>query len=181
MFAVQNFHVIFIYWFVKNKRKTIYNSNRVIKNNIIYGLEENKVDMEMFDEVMCSARIYDFVMGLPDKYDTFVGDRGIRLSGGEKQRVSIARALLKNPDILILDEATSSLDAETEMLVQQAIEKAIKGRTVFVIAHRLSTIKNADWIIVLEGGEIKEQGKLKDLLDKKGRFYHYWTLQKLFY
>lgn len=155
--------------------------NDTIKNNIIYGLEENKVDMEMFDEVMCSARIYDFVMGLPDKYDTFVGDRGIRLSGGEKQRVSIARALLKNPDILILDEATSSLDAETEMLVQQAIEKAIKGRTVFVIAHRLSTIKNADWIIVLEGGEIKEQGKLKDLLDKKGRFYHYWTLQKLFY
>jgi len=155
--------------------------NNTIKSNIIYGLEENKVNMGLLDEAMRSARIYDFVMGLPDKYDTLVGDRGIRLSGGEKQRISIARALLKNPNILILDEATSSLDAETEMLVQQAIEKAIKGRTVFVIAHRLSTIKNADWIIVLENGEIKEQGKLKDLLATKGRFYHYWTLQKLFY
>jgi len=155
--------------------------NDTIKNNILYGVEENEIDTGMFDEAMRNARIYDFVMSLPDKYDTFVGDRGVRLSGGEKQRVSIARALLKNPDILILDEATSSLDAETEMLVQQAIEKAIKGRTVFVIAHRLSTIKNANWIIVLEDGEIKEQGKLRDLLDKKGRFHHYWALQKLFY
>jgi ABC-type multidrug transport system fused ATPase/permease subunit len=150
-----------------------------IGNNITYGLD--KVDEKTLDEAARNAQIYDFIMGLPQKYDTFVGERGVMLSGGEKQRISIARALLKNPDILILDEATSSLDTHTEMLIQEAVENVRKNRTVFVIAHRLSTIKKADHIIVLEDGQIKEEGPLKELLEKKGRLYYYWELQKLFY
>jgi len=150
-----------------------------IGNNITYGLD--KVDNKTLDEAARNAQIYDFIMGLPQKYDTFVGERGVMLSGGEKQRISIARALLKNPDILILDEATSSLDTHTEMLIQEAIETVRKNRTVFVIAHRLSTIKKADQIIVLENGEVKEGGGLKELLEKKGRLCHYWELQGLFY
>jgi len=152
-----------------------------IRNNIIYGLDENDVNEERLDSAARDAHIYDFIMSLPDKYETFVGERGIRLSGGEKQRVSIARAILKKPDILILDEATSSLDSETEDLIHKAIENVIKNKTVFVIAHRLSTIRNANHIIVLEEGQITEEGTLHELLDKKGRFYYYWNLQNLFY
>jgi len=153
--------------------------NDTIKNNIIYGLE--KVHDTELDGATRNAQIYDFIMSLPERYDTFVGDRGVRLSGGEKQRISIARAILKNPDILILDEATSALDSETEKLMQKALKNILKERTVFVIAHRLSTIQDADWIVVLENGQVKEQGKLQELLKKKGRFYYYWQLQKLFY
>jgi ABC-type multidrug transport system fused ATPase/permease subunit len=155
--------------------------NDTIKNNITYGLEKNDCNDISFEAAVHNAQLHDFIMSLPEKYDTIVGDRGIRLSGGEKQRVSIARAMLKNPDIISLDEATSSLDSHTEKLIQQAINNAVKGKTVFVIAHRLSTIKNADWIIVLEDGQIPEQGPLKELLEKKNRFYYYWELQKLFY
>lgn len=155
--------------------------NDTIKNNIIYGLEKWRVDTQRLDEAAHQAQAYDFIMSLPDKYDTFVGDRGVRLSGGERQRISIARAILKDPDILILDEATSALDTETETLIQKAIENLIKSRTVFVVAHRLSTIKNADWVIVLENGKIREQGKPQELLERKEIFYRYWELQRLFY
>ncbi|MCX5679746.1 MAG: ABC transporter ATP-binding protein [Candidatus Omnitrophica bacterium] len=155
--------------------------NDTIKNNIVYGLDESEVDVEKLDMVLKDSYIYDFVMSLSNKYDTIIGDRGVRLSGGEKQRVSIARVLLKDPDILILDEATSALDTTAEAVIQKAIESLVKNRTVFVIAHRFSTIKNADKIIVVEKGEIKEQGGLQELLEKKGKFYYYWEQQKLFY
>jgi len=147
--------------------------------NITYGIE--KVSKKKINEAAQQAYIYNFVMELPDKYDTMVGDRGMKLSGGERQRLSIARAILKNPDILILDEATSALDTETERCIQQAIENLVQNRTVFVIAHRLSTIKNADMILVIEKGRIIEQGPIQKLLEAKGRFYHYWQLQNLFY
>ncbi|MBN3040031.1 MAG: ABC transporter ATP-binding protein [Candidatus Omnitrophica bacterium] len=150
-----------------------------LRNNIVYGLD-GKVDEDELSNVIKKARLENFVQKLPQALETPVGDRGVKLSGGEKQRVSIARALLKNSEILFLDEATSSLDTHTERLIQEAIEEAVKGRTTIVIAHRLSTIKNADWIIVLEEGSLVEQGKLKELLDRKGIFFRYWEEQKFY-
>lgn len=133
-----------------------------IKENIAYG------DLEATDEEIIEAakgaNAHEFILSFPDGYETFVGDRGIQLSGGQKQRVAIARAILKNPSILILDEATSSLDSESEMLVQEALDRLMKRRTSLVIAHRLSTIKNSDIIIVLENGNIVESGKHEDLV-----------------
>lgn len=143
----------------------------------MYGINKKVSDKELID-IAKKARLYDFIANLPDKFDTLIGDRGVRLSGGEKQRVAIARALLKGSEILILDEATSSLDSMTEKLIQEAIDEAVKDRTAIVIAHRLSTIKNADKIVVIENGEVVEQGTLHELLDKKGRFYEYWEEQK---
>ena len=116
-------------------------------------------------------------MEFPNKMNTLVGDRGIQLSGGQKQRIAIARAILKNPKILILDEATSSLDAENEKIVQDALDQLMKGRTCIIIAHRLSTIRNADNILVLENGEIIESGKHKDLILKKGVYENLNKLQ----
>ena len=153
--------------------------NDTIRNNIIYGLKE-KVLGEKLTGVAKKARLYDFIMTLPSRFDTYIGDRGILLSGGEKQRVAIARALLKGAEILILDEATSSLDTKTEKLIQEAIDEAVKDRTAIVIAHRLSTIKNADKIVVIEEGRLVEEGKLSELLDKKGKFYEYWQEQKFY-
>ena len=110
-------------------------------------------------------------MSFPDGYETYVGDRGIQLSGGQKQRVAIARAILKNPSILILDEATSSLDSESELLVQEALEGLMKGRTSFVIAHRLSTIKNCDKIVVMDQGMIVESGTHDELVKIENGVY----------
>ena len=150
-----------------------------IKNNIAYGMDKNKVEKEL-PEILKKAQLHDFVAGLPDGLDTFIGERGIKLSGGERQRVAIARALLKDPEILILDEATSSLDSHTESMIQEALAEAVKGKTAIVIAHRLSTIKKADKILVLEHGRVVEAGSLNELLDKKGKFFEYWEKQKFF-
>ncbi|WP_127846006.1 ABC transporter ATP-binding protein [Psychroflexus aestuariivivens] len=140
-----------------------------IKENIAYGNPDASED-EIF-EAAKKANAHDFIMSFPEAYDTMVGERGVQLSGGQRQRVAIARAVLKNPVILILDEATSSLDSESEKLVQDALDKLMKNRTSFVIAHRLSTIKNADQILVLEHGEILETGTHQDLVQKEGGLY----------
>ena len=147
-----------------------------LRNNILYGLED--VTEEALQSVIHRARLADFVEQLPQGLDTLVGDRGVKLSGGEKQRVSIARALLKGADILILDEATSSLDSGTEKLIQEAIDEAITGRTAIVIAHRLSTIKHADTIVVLKDGSKVEEGTLQELLDKKDVLFRLWEEQR---
>lgn len=153
--------------------------NDSIRNNVSFGLDREANDDEIL-EALKKARLYDFVIGLPKKLETSIGDRGIKLSGGEQQRLSIARALLRGAEILLLDEATSSLDTKTERLIQQSIDEAVKGKTTVVIAHRLSTIKNADKIIVLEGGRLVEQGSLNELVEKKGKFYEHWEAQKFY-
>jgi len=112
----------------------------------------------------------EFIPQLPQKYDTVIGDRGLKLSGGQRQRIAIARAILKNPPILILDEATSSLDSVSEALVQKALDELMKGRTTIVIAHRLSTIKHADRILLIEGGEIADMGSHEELIEKNSTY-----------
>jgi ATP-binding cassette subfamily B protein len=118
------------------------------------------------------ANAHEFIMKLPDGYDTIIGSRGQNLSGGEKQRIAIARAILLNPRILILDEATASLDTETERLIQEALERLIKGRTTFAIAHRLSTLRNADRLVVIEKGKLEEIGTHEELVKKKGIYFN---------
>ena len=140
-----------------------------IKENIAYG-RLNAIENEII-EAAKGANAHDFIMSFPDGYETYVGDRGIQLSGGQKQRVAIARAILKNPSILILDEATSSLDSESELLVQEALEGLMKGRTSFVIAHRLSTIKNCDKIVVMDQGMIVESGTHDELVKIENGIY----------
>ena len=137
-----------------------------IRENIRYG----RIDAtdEEIEEAARKANIHDFIVGLPDGYDTQVGERGLRLSGGQKQRISIARVFLKNPPILLLDEATSALDNETEIKIQRALEQLSHGRTSLIIAHRLSTIKNADRILVLTEEGVVEQGTHEELMMKNG-------------
>jgi ABC-type multidrug transport system fused ATPase/permease subunit len=140
-----------------------------IRENIAYGKPGSDLD-EIIDAAK-QANAWDFIQSFPEKLDTIVGERGIQLSGGQRQRIAIARAVLKNPKILILDEATSSLDSESERLVQEALNKLMKGRTSVVIAHRLATIRNADKIIVLENGTIIEQGTHFELLAHENSMY----------
>ncbi len=147
-----------------------------LRNNILYGL--SGVSEERLQDVIARARLSDYIAKLPQGLHTLIGDRGVKLSGGEKQRVSIARALLKGAEILILDEATSSLDSQTEKLIQEAIDEAVAGRTSIVIAHRLSTIRHADKIVVLKDGELAEEGGLDELLAAKGVFFGLWEEQK---
>lgn len=149
--------------------------NDSIANNISFGILN--VQKEDIIEAAKIAQIHDFIDGLPEKYDTFVGDRGSLLSGGQKQRLSIARAVLHNPDILILDEATSALDSESEHLVQQALDILMQNRTTLVIAHRLSTIQQADLIVVLREGQIVEKGSHQELLEQKGIYYNMIQIQ----
>lgn len=146
-----------------------------IKENIAYG-NIKATDKEIF-EAAKNANAFDFIKAFPDGFETLVGDRGIQLSGGQKQRIAIARAVLKNPKILILDEATSSLDSESEQLVQEALDRLMKGRTTFVIAHRLSTIKNSDKIIVLENGKIVESGTHDELVKHGGVYANLSSIQ----
>ena len=149
--------------------------NDTIYYNIAYGRPE--ATREEVIEAAKAASIHEFISSLPEGYDTQVGERGLKLSGGEKQRVGIARTLLKNPPILLLDEATSALDTETEVEIQGELAAMGKGRTVITIAHRLSTIADADRIVVLEKGRIVEEGTHEDLLSRGGRYYSLWQRQ----
>ena len=143
-------------------QQDVFLFSTTIRNNIAYGMPD--ATLEQVIEAAKAAQIHDFIMGLPDGYETWVGERGHTLSGGEKQRVTIARAILKNPSILILDEITSSVDAETERLIRRAVDELIKGRTTFIISHRLPIITNADLILVIKDGQIVERGKHQELM-----------------
>jgi ATP-binding cassette subfamily B protein len=150
--------------------------NDTIYYNVGYGRPD--ATREEIENAARVAHIADFIARLPDKWETTVGERGLKLSGGEKQRVSIARTLLKNPPILVFDEATSALDSKTEKSIQAELAEISKDRTTLVIAHRLSTIVDADEILVLDHGEIVERGTFRELLDANGRFAEMWRLQQ---
>ncbi len=149
--------------------------NDTVRNNIAYG-DINRTENDIINAAR-AANAHNFIMKLPQGYDTNIGELGTKLSGGEKQRISIARALLKNAPILILDEATSSLDTEAEIEVQEALDNLMKGRTTLIIAHRLSTIRNADRIVALVHGRIVEEGNHEALLAKKGEYFRLYNLQ----
>jgi subfamily B ATP-binding cassette protein MsbA len=146
-----------------------------IRENILYG-KLDATDTEMI-EASKSANAHEFIVEFSNGYDTLVGEKGTKLSGGERQRIAIARALLKNPKILVLDEATSALDNQSEMLIQDALEKLMAGRTTFIIAHRLSTVHNADKIIVLDKAKIVESGTHKELMANEGLYHHLYTMR----
>jgi ATP-binding cassette subfamily B protein len=152
-----------------------YLFNATIKENLRYA-NEQATDEEV-EEACKAANIHDFVMAQPLRYETVVGNRGLKLSGGEKQRISIARVILKDPKILVLDEATSSLDSISEHLIQEALDSIMKGRTCIVIAHRLSTILSADKILVVRSGQIVEEGRHEDLLDRGGVYKQLYETQ----
>jgi ATP-binding cassette subfamily B protein len=146
-----------------------------IKDNIAYGMDD--VEMEEVVTAAKVAQLHDFIQGLPDGYDSWVGERGITLSGGQRQRLAIARTILLDPPVLILDDSTSSVDMATEFRLQQALEEAIRGRTTFVIAHRLSTVRSADLILALKDGEIVERGTHDELLALDGLYRSIYDLQ----
>lgn len=151
--------------------------NTTVYENIAYG-RPDCTEQEVH-QAAAQARAAEFIAELPNGYQSVVGERGVKLSVGEKQRISIARALLKDPPILILDEATSSVDTITERAIQEALEAAAEGRTTILIAHRLSTTNIADRIVVLEGGRLVEQGSQAELLAREGRFAALWELQTI--
>jgi ATP-binding cassette subfamily B protein len=148
-----------------------------IYNNIAYGAPNAHVEQVIHAADVANA--HEFIARMPDAYDTVLGERGTGLSGGERQRLSIARAVLKNPSILFFDEATASVDSETEALIQSAIERLIRGRTTIMIAHRLSTLRKANKIIVVDKGEIIEMGTPEELLAKKGKYWRLIQIQKM--
>lgn len=148
-----------------------------IRDNIIYGREEDEVSEHELIEVAQLANAHDFIDALPKKYETEVGERGIQLSGGQRQRIAIARALLRKPDILLLDEATASLDSDSEHEVQKALHSLIQDRTTLIIAHRLSTVVRADQIIVLEYGQVTGVGKHEELL-RTHPSYNAWVYKQ---
>jgi subfamily B ATP-binding cassette protein MsbA len=149
--------------------------NDTVRNNIAYGRSD--VSLAAIVAAAQSAHAHEFIEGLPEGYDTILGERGARLSVGQKQRLTIARALLKDPPILILDEATSALDSESEKLVQEALEILMKNRTSLVIAHRLATVRRADRILVMEKGRVVETGTHRELIERDGLYARYHSLQ----
>lgn len=149
--------------------------HRTLRENIAYG-KENATEQEI-EAVSKRAHCYEFISKLKDWYETLVWERGVKLSGWERQRVSIARAMLQNNKVLVLDEATSALDSESEKLIQDALENLMKDKTMIVIAHRLSTIMKMDRIIVMEAGKIIEEGTHKELLEKSGTYKKLWEIQ----
>jgi ABC-type multidrug transport system fused ATPase/permease subunit len=156
-------------------QQDVFLFSATIRDNIAYGVPD--ASLEQIIAAAKAAQIHDFIQSLPDGYNTWVGERGVTLSGGEKQRVTIARSLLVNPSILILDDSTSSVDAETEQLIRQALDKLIKGRTTFIITHRLPIIQNADLILMLKDGKIAEQGKHSELMAKNGLYRQTYLAQ----
>jgi subfamily B ATP-binding cassette protein MsbA len=146
-----------------------------IKENILFPRPDASEDRLL--NAVKAAHVHEFTDRFDDGLETVIGERGVKLSGGQRQRVAIARALLADPKILILDEATSNLDTESETFIQESLKELMKGRTTFVIAHRLSTIRQADQILVIENGEIEERGTHKELIDKKGRYFELYTYQ----
>ena len=147
-----------------------------VRDNILFG--NPKASVEEVIEAAKISNAYEFIKEMPEGFDTVIGERGVKLSGGQRQRISIARAVLKNTPILILDEATSAVDTETELLIQQALERLMKGRTTIIIAHRLSTIRNADKIVVLKDDTIIEQGKHDELIHNDGLYKRLYTVQE---
>ncbi|MBI4282846.1 MAG: ABC transporter ATP-binding protein [Chloroflexi bacterium] len=156
-------------------QQDVFLFSATIRDNIAYGVPE--ASMEQIVAAAKAAQIHDFIQSLPDGYNTWVGERGVTLSGGEKQRITIARALLTNPAILILDDSTSSVDAETERLIRLALDELIKGRTTFIITHRLPIIRNADLILMLGDGQIVEQGRHDELMAKNGLYKQTYLAQ----
>ena len=156
-------------------QQDVYLFNASIRDNILYG-RPDATDDEIV-EAAKRANIHDYVMGLPEGYDTVIGERGVKLSGGQKQRLSIARVFLKNPPILILDEATSALDNTTEIMIQRALDELCRGRTTIVVAHRLSTVKNANSIAVISDGRVIEQGTHEELIEQNGEYAGLYKLQ----
>jgi ABC-type multidrug transport system fused ATPase/permease subunit len=162
---------------VVTAQQDVFLFSATIKENIAYGAKN--ASMDNIIEVSKAAHLHDFIKSLPEGYDTWVGERGDTLSGGEKQRLSIARTLLVDPSILILDDSTASVDAETEKLIRQALDRLIKGRTTFIITHRVPIIQNADLILVLDNGELAEKGTHEELLAKNGLYKEVYESQLL--
>jgi ABC-type multidrug transport system fused ATPase/permease subunit len=156
-------------------QQDVFLFSATIRENIAYGAVD--ATHEKIEEAAKAAHIHDFISSLPDGYDTWVGERGITLSGGQKQRIAIARTVLMDPPILILDDSTSSVDTETEYLIQQTLGRLMEGRTTFVIAQRLRTVKMADQILVLQDGEIVERGKHEELLRRGGIYRQIYDLE----
>ena len=148
-----------------------------IYNNIAYGNDTFSVEQVIAAADVANA--HEFIVRQPDGYDSVLGERGVGLSGGEKQRISIARAMLRNPQMLVFDEATASVDSETEHLIQEAIENMISGRTTIMIAHRLSTLSKANKIVVVDNGSIIECGTPEELMEAQGKYYHLVQIQSM--
>jgi subfamily B ATP-binding cassette protein MsbA len=146
-----------------------------IRENILFPRPQ--ASEEQLLKAVKAAHVNEFSDRFEKGLETVIGERGVKLSGGQRQRIAIARAILADPRILILDEATSNLDTESEAYIQESLRSLMRGRTTFVIAHRLSTIRQADQILVIEGGQIRERGKHQELIDKQGRYYELYTYQ----
>ena len=154
----------------------MYLFHDTVRTNICFG-KPDVSEREMI-EAAKKARCHEFIMALPDGYDTVIGEGGSTLSGGEKQRISLARAILKDAPVIILDEATASIDPENEHLIQEAISELTRGKTIITIAHRLATIEEADQILVVEDGQIVQRGTHKELLQEKGRYQNFVKVRK---